>query len=366
MKTPYFLINIGKVKQRYNAFKDAIDSSYRKDIIAYSIKANYDKKIIELLSNMGAYFEICTHFEFDKLREYEIDLNKVIINGPARNQDEVKQYIDSGALVIFDSISQLQWIQNIDYPVQIGIRINLDYIKKDNSLYGCKISRFGIDIKENDVFELLQRKKNIKITCLHCHFSGNTRDPIIYADITSELCRIIKEKRLSCVKIIDIGGGYKIHPQHWSFNDYVNNVNSVLVEQSMENLTVIYEPGNSLVRTSYSYITKVVDEKNMNGVSYLTVDGSRLHLSPKNARNRFDYKIKHQHSSIISKQIVVGSTCKESDIILELNNSKKLSIGDLIQIDNLGAYVINEISDFLLPKPEVYYCNPCFYKEETK
>jgi diaminopimelate decarboxylase len=267
------------------------------------------------------------------------------------------KYIDSGALVIFDSISQLQWIQNIGYPIQIGIRLNLDYIKKDDSLYNCKISRFGIDAGESSIFDLIGRNKNIRITCLHCHFSGNSRDPNVYAEIAKELCRIIKEKGLSCVQMIDIGGGYKIAPQFWNFNDYVNTVTAALVEQSMENLTVIYEPGNSLVRTSCSYITKIIDEKSMNGISYLTVDGTRLHLSPNNARNKFDYKIKQQGDNIVSKQMIAGSTCKESDIILELNNSKRLSVGDIIQFDNLGAYVLNEISDFLLRKPEVYYCD---------
>ncbi len=57
------------------------------------------------------------NFELDKLCEYEIDLEKVIINGSVRNQDKMMKYIDSGALVIIDAISQLQWIQNIDYPV---------------------------------------------------------------------------------------------------------------------------------------------------------------------------------------------------------------------------------------------------------
>ncbi len=139
----------------------------------------------------------------------------------------------------------------------------------------------------------------------------------------------------------------------------MNTVTTALVEQSMENLTGIYEPGNSLVRISCFYITKIIDEKNMNEVSYLTVDGIRLHLSPKNARNKFDYKIKQQDSSIVSKHMIVGSICKESDIILELNNSKRLSVGDIIQIDNLEAYLLNEISDFLLHKPEVYYFDLC-------
>ncbi|MBH1940650.1 hypothetical protein I5677_07090 [Mobilitalea sibirica] len=360
MKTPYFLINLNRVEQNYTTFNNAIERNNRKDIIAYSIKANYDRNIIDKLKHMGAYFEICSNFEFNKLCEYEVDLKKVIINGLFRSKNEIMNYIDNGSLVIFDTISQLRWIQNIDYPIQIGIRLNIDYIKNDDSLYGCKISRFGIDVRDNEIFDLIQKNKNIMITCLHCHFSGNSRDPLIYAAITTELCRIIRENRLSSVKMIDIGGGYKIAPQFWSFNDYVHTVTSTLVKQAMEHLTVIYEPGNSLVRTSCSYITKIIDEKNMNGISYLTVDGTRLHLSPKNERNKFDYKVKQQQDGIIvSKQLIVGSTCKESDIILELNNIKRLSVGETIQFDNLGAYLINEISDFLMHKPEIYYCDQC-------
>lgn len=354
--TPCFLIDVGRVKESYTSFRNAIDKNNRRDIIAYSIKANYDRNIIDTLKQMGAYFEICSDFEFNKLGECGVDLKKVIINGFVISRDDMMKYIESGALVILDSMSQLQWLQNIDYPIQIGIRVNLDYIKKDDNLYTCKNSRFGIDAREKGLFDLIRENKNIQLTCLHCHFSGNTRNPLIYAEITTELCRIIRNNRLSCVKMIDIGGGYKIAPQFWDFNDYVNAVSKALAKQTMEELIVVYEPGNSLVRTSCSYITKIVNEKNMNGILYLTVDGSRLHLSPKNPRDNFDYRIKQEEGSIVLKQLIVGSTCKESDVILELNKCNRLTVGDIIQFDNLGAYLLNEISEFLLHKPTVYYC----------
>ncbi|MGF7186780.1 diaminopimelate decarboxylase [Desulfitispora alkaliphila] len=57
----------------------------------------------------------------------------------------------------------------------------------------------------------------------------------------------------------------------------------------------------------------------------------------------------------MSKQIIVGNTCKESDVILEINNCRRLEVGEVLEFDNLGAYLLNEIPEFLLDYPSVYH-----------
>jgi len=355
IETPCFLIDVNKVKQKYQTFKKAITDCNRNDIIAYSIKANYDKNIVTMLDNSGAFFEVCSEFELSKLQEYNIELNKIVINGFIENKNMVLEYINGGALVIVGSDYDLQWVNSINFPVDIGIRINLDYIKKDCNLYSCKRSRFGIDIRNNVLFDLILKNKNINVICLHCHFSGNTRDPVIYADIVNELCEIINKYKLKHVKIIDIGGGYKVGPKFWSFADYVNNIVAALKSRNMEKLKVIYEPGNSVVGNSCSYITKIIDVKSIHGLTYVTVDGTSIHLFPRQGKRLLDYRIPLRKGETEEKQIIVGNTCKESDVILEINNSRKLEIGETLRFDNLGAYLLNEIPAFLLEYPSVYY-----------
>jgi len=55
-----------------------------------------------------------------------------------------------------------------------------------------------------------------------------------------------------------------------------------------------------------------------------------------------------------SGQRIYGNTCKESDLLLTLNSSEMLSVGDNLIIENIGAYCLNEISPFILDMPDVY------------
>ena len=348
--TPYYLINTYEVEIQYNSFIKAINNN---NIVAYSIKANYDKKIIETLNKQGSWFEVCSKHEFFLLKKYNIDPKKIIINGIIQNKSDIETYIKEGALVIIDSMTQLEWIANMSTNCNIGIRCNLDYIK-NNSMYIAKSSRFGLNTNKS-LFEFLKHHTNINLICLHCHFSGNTRNPIIYKNIINELCRIIRKNELTTISILDIGGGYKIDSKYWNYNDYSHVIKSTLKTNNMEYLRIIVEPGNALVRTSCSYYTKVIDKKITTDNTYIIVDGSILHLCPNGIKRKYDSQIKYNSSTLQKKQTIVGCTCKESDVLIVLENVPAIEIGDIIRFDNMGAYVLNELSPYIIDLPRIYY-----------
>ncbi|WP_373454077.1 hypothetical protein [Brachyspira hampsonii] len=57
------------MKEKFNTFKNSIKKYNRDDIIAYAIKANYDKKIIKTLNIEGSYFEVGSYYEFSLLKK---------------------------------------------------------------------------------------------------------------------------------------------------------------------------------------------------------------------------------------------------------------------------------------------------------
>ena len=48
-------------------------------------------------------------------------------------------------------------------------------------------------------------------------------------------------------------------------------------------------------------------------------------------------------------------TIKESDIFTELIDERILEIGSIIEFYYVGAYSVNEIPNFIIKKPKVYY-----------
>ncbi|PTY40957.1 hypothetical protein DQ06_10555 [Brachyspira hampsonii bv. II] len=272
----------------------------------------------------------------------------------------MNKYISSKSTLIVDSYTKLKYLENINYKIQIGIRINLDYIKQNKEIFREKNSRFGIDIN-NFNFNNILKNKNIKITCLHAHLSQNTKDPDIYYSIADELCKIIKNNKLHNIKYIDIGGGYKIHSNFWKFSDYVKSTLKALKDNDMKNIKLIYEPGNSMVRNAVSYHITIIDKKIINGITYLITDGTKHHIELLIKSDFLKYKIIYYNKYKANKytenpiQIIAGCTCKASDIFIKLNNHRELNINDSIIFYDAGAYIINRIPNFLIEKPNIYY-----------
>lgn len=345
--TPYYLLNLEKVKANFLSFQNSIRTIGRNDIIAYSVKANYNPAIIELLNELGAFFEVCSDYEYELMQSYGISASNIIVNGCFYK--DFSKYKDS--VLVIDTHNQLlEWVKN-GSKEKIGIRVNLDFITVDERFHNKK-SRFGLKIQTDQESNLLKKIDTKNIICLHCHLSGNNREPSIYRDIIIQLQKICNDYQLHNVKYLDIGGGYKIGSQKgfWSFDDYVSEVSAVC----KKDIKIIFEPGNSLVRDCAEYHTKVITVKQNGTDNVFVVDGSTLHIPKTNIQTtgyRFECLNNHQK---YSGQKIYGNTCKESDLLLTLTNKEMIAIGDQLIIENIGAYSLNEINPLILGMPNAY------------
>ena len=58
---------------------------------------------------------------------------------------------------------------------------------------------------------------------------------------------------------------------------------------------------------------------------------------------------------VIDKIEVVGSTCMESDILLEIDGQRGINEGDYILVNNVGAYTFVENTNFIQFSPSIAY-----------
>lgn len=352
--TPCYEFNLSSVKENYSYWKSICAKNGRTDIPAYSIKANYDKEILKTIKKLDGTFEVCSYLEYQYLRKLGIASKNIIVNGTAFSKKNLKKILKSGTLIIADSEKIIKDICELNIKCNIGLRCNLDYIKTDKNIFFNKISRFGITHIEEIISFLLKYKK-VNLICLQAHFSGNTREPSVFKLIAKTLCEIILHHNLKNISRIDIGGGYKVSRKYWNIRDYYESVLNVLKEKQMKYLKIIFEPGNSIVRNCGKYYTAIIDIKKINGTIYCIANGSIIHLPFLKGKNFKNYRIQNSKNTKEEKQYIVGSTCKESDVLAELTNEPALKIGSIVEFYNIGAYSINEIPEFIINKPKVYY-----------
>jgi diaminopimelate decarboxylase len=349
-ETPYYLIDLSKLEENYESFKNCIKDYKREDIIAYSVKANYNIAILKKLNDLQAYFEVCSDYEFNLVRKYGIDSKRIIINGCFFS--DLSKY-DNSLLILDTTVQLTEWIKK-GCKQKIGIRINIDYATTDKR-FKNKQSRFGVQFYNKKIDDLLCQANISNIVCIHCHLSGNNREPSIYRDIILQLENIRKTYELNHVEYFNIGGGYKIGKDNnlWSFNDYLKEINEVCPPD----IKIIFEPGNSLVRECAEYHTKIISIKRKGEEFYFVADGSSLHI-PKADYKKVGFCFKKlSNKKSYSGNKIYGNTCKESDLLLSLSNREELSVGDYLILSNIGAYSLNEVNSMILGKPKVYIDN---------
>ena len=113
-----------------------------------------------------------------------------------------------------------------------------------------------------------------------------------------------------------------------------------------------------MVRNAVSYHITIIDKKIINGITYLITDGTKYHIEPIIKTDTFKYKIIYSKKNKYIRnpiQVITGCTCKSSDIFITLKDHRELNIDDIVIFYDIGAYIINSISDFLIEKPNIYY-----------
>lgn len=356
MKTPCYIIDGEKIRENYNRMRAGIRRSGRDDIIAYSVKANYHEVIADILNAEGAYFEVCSEYEFQMVQKRGVAPERIIVNSCASLENIMGW--GENSLVILDSFEQLKAWQLHNGIKKIGIRINPDYFTRDER-FRNRQSRFGIDTRDEEVQKFLKRDDVRRhILCVHCHLAGNNREPSIYSDVIQEISDIIHTYRLCNVEFIDIGGGFKTGSGYHDFSEYAEAVYRQC-EKLKVKAKIIYEPGNSVVRNAVCYCTKVIAEKKLCGKTIKIVDGSSLQL-PRTNLKKLECEIIGTSGEVCREQIVAGATCRESDIITVFEQKPEIGIGSIMVFKNVGAYSMNEINGLILGMPDIRL------KEETE
>ena len=248
----------------------------------------------------------------------------------------------------------------------VGLRVNVDIEKyfPSESKAGEQGSRFGFCMENDELSEavsLLRSCGNIYINGLHLHVSTSTRKVEIYEWLSDLFGDIVSRYDLKEIEYFDIGGGFfGGMPNCPGWNEYLSVISKVLYNKGFtsDNLTVILEPGVSLLAGAFSYYASVVDVKQTNRSRFIVTDGSRIHIDPFFHKTSYFYEhICEAKKFHLDKQIVVGFTCLEYDNIMVLENQQEVSVGDRFRFDKLGAYTLTLSPLFISYFPAVYVLN---------
>lgn len=363
LATPCFILDIKELERSIQGFYDALKVHFSNAVVGYSVKTNSMPYCLCKAKESGVYAEVVSHDEYELALLCGFAPDRIIYNGPMKSKETFINAIENGAIINIETKRELQWLKELDarstYKVGLRLNINISHVSEEDADGANDNSRFGFSDETREFAEAvdyIHHLPNVTLAGLHIHRTAHSRSVRFYERSIAFACIIIKKYHLE-LDYLDLGGGYYgIFPNKPTYQEYSDAFFRVLKANGLDHLRLIVEPGNALVASCFSFLSEVIDTKQVEeGAWFITTDGSRNDIDPFFKKSSYlDEEIYQHDTSEVKQQIVSGCTCLEYDRLFTLENKPLLSVGDRILYHNVGAYTMCLSPLFIRYTPNVY------------
>ncbi|MBO5093092.1 MAG: pyridoxal-dependent decarboxylase [Lachnospiraceae bacterium] len=364
LQTPCYIIHKKELERGIALLKQALADNWKRSIVGYSFKTNALPWALLEMKKAGFYAEVVSEDEYELAER--LGFSHIIYNGPIKGRASFLRALQSGAIVNLDAERELDWLEESGLrDVTVGLRVNFDLetVCPGETSAGTEGSRFGFSYEKGAFARALTRldQMGVPLSGIHLHVGSKTRSVAIYRGLAQMACRLKKEYDLE-LAYVDLGGGYFGGMDNKpKFPDYMKAIREELSTAfSPEKVTLIVEPGTSLITPPVEYVTEVADCKETYANNIVTIDGSRIDVDPLHRKSSYFHSIVYGHDTPedarrkAKKQVICGLTCMEDDRLFTLENAPELMPGDRIVFHKVGGYTMCLTPLFIRYFPPVY------------
>lgn len=339
--SPVFVYNLAQVQSQIEKLKTltAIDKVY------YAIKANPKPEILNLVERNALGFECVSQGEIEHVLNCfpNINGNRILFTPNFAPPEEYEFAFSKGCHVTLDSLEPLKsWpalFQNKKVILRLDPGKGAGHHK--HVVTAGNQSKFGICLEEIDDTATLLESVCATVVGLHAHAGSGISDPAHWKQIgifLSAACSHFKET----IQFINLGGGLSIpyKPQDKELNLEQLNDSLHALKKILPNTKLWMEPGRFISAQCGVLLTSVNQVKLKGDINYVGVNtgmNSLLRPSLYGAYHHIENLSRYGEAKDMLANIV-GPICETGDTLGFSRSLPKSEIGDVILIENTGAY----------------------------
>lgn len=346
-KTPCYVYSRATLERHWYAFEHAFNPYPH--LVCYSVKANSNLAILNLLARLGAGFDIVSGGELERVLRAGGQPGKVIFSGVGKTKAEMHHALAVG-IRCFNVESEAELIrlhevaQAMGKPAPVAIRVNPDVDAKTHPYIstGLKQNKFGIDIDK--AFEIYLEAVNLpylQVVGLDCHIGSQLTDTTPFVDALQRILILAEKLQKQGIHLqhLDLGGGLgvrystEVPPEPQA---YVQALRQILGESSYQ---IIIEPGRAIVANAGILLTRVEYLKNTANKHFAIVDAAMNDLIRPALYQAWQeiVPVQPRNDTYAQNYDIVGPICETSDF-LGKDRPLALEPGDLLAVRTAGAY----------------------------
>jgi len=344
--TPCYVYSRAAIEAQFRAWQDALDG--QSHLLCFAVKANSNLAVLGLLAKLGAGFDIVSGGELSRVLAAGGNPHKVVFSGVGKTSAEMRQALNAGVHCFnIESTAELDRLQQVasylDIKAKVAIRVNPNVDAKTHPYIatGLKDNKFGIDIKEAEaVYQRAVDMSHIELRGIDCHIGSQLTSLPPFLDALSHLLDLQEHlaDRGIAIKHLNLGGGLGVRYRDETPPSPAAYVKAVREALAGRELTLMFEPGRSMVANAGVLLTQVEYLKHSAHKNFAIVDAgmndlirpalyqawmSILPVCPRAGKTRaYD---------------LVGPVCETGDFIGK-QRELRLAEGDLLAVQGAGAY----------------------------
>lgn len=363
---PFYLYSKEVITRNYKAYEAALQGL--DSIVGYAIKANNNLLLMQHLQQLGSGAVLVSGNELKLAVAAGFDTTRTVFNGNGKQPWELELAVEHGVLINVDSEFDLHNIraaaQKLQKSVKVLIRINPDVDPQVHKYVstGLASSKFGIRNSHLQWFlDEIKAEPLLNLVGVHSHLGSTITKVDIFREAAIIMTNFVKEIRSQGFELqyLNIGGGlgidyYRRGDKLPTPKDLIDTIRGVVEDLG---LTIIIEPGRSMVATSAALVNTVTGTKANGNKNFIVVDGSMSALIRPSLYDTYQHiELTAPNDAQQVTYDVVGPVCESADFLGKERHLATPHAGDGLVVLDAGAYCMSMASTYNLKmRPAEYW-----------
>lgn len=379
--TPLYVYEGEKIESQYRLLKSCLPESFE---VFYSVKCNPLLGVCQLFRELRSGIEVASLGELHMARQAGFNPADIIFTSPGKSVEELEAAIDCGIYSInVESVEEARLINGIaqgrNAIVRISVRINPNFNFNGAGMKMTGVpTQFGIDQSEiSEALDAIGSLPYVSLIGIHVFTGTQMLDADLIVRNVAEVMKLaveLSDTHDFPLQFLDLGGGFGVPyfqgEQHLDTEKLRLGL-AELWEQygdQLKGTRIGVESGRFLLAESGVFLAEVLYVKACKGAKYVVCNGgSNQHASSaflgRYVRNNFPMHLHGKDEGQMEEVNVVGSLCTPTDVIGQKVQLAKAEPGDLLVVEQSGAYGLTHSPVLFLshPLPAEILC----YRQKT-
>lgn len=317
-------------------------------LVCYSVKANSNLSVLDVLRQAGAGFDIVSGGELARVVKIKAHPQRIVFSGVGKTIDEIDAALAAGILMFnVESEGELEALEararQLGRRAPVSIRINPDVEARTHPYIstGESIHKFGVPkAAAGELYRRAAESDSLDIRGVSCHIGSQILEMEPFIEAFDEILGFARALGSSGLEYLDLGGGFGIRYADEPPLDFASLARIIEARLEGSPYRVIVEPGRAIAGNAGLLLARVLYVKRNTAKNFIVVDAGMSDLMRPALYGSY-HEIVPVRAPAAGPQLladIVGPICETGDFLGQDRAITETRPGDLLAVLATGAY----------------------------